>query len=148
MYQSSCTFLLKNTSKENTHGIPITTLSSQREILKIVLNSRPLFLFWPKWNKNCITTMKWNTCRPSDVFQENRSNVFPTLISVAALMRFWCVRFLFHVTWRFIYVHAWRPKYCIANGIFTVAAVTIKCELPISIHNRWPEWLALLTNGH
>lgn len=95
MYQSSCTFLLKNTSKENTYGIPITTLSSQREILKIVLNSRPLFLFWPKWNKNCITTMKWNTCRPSDVFQENRSNVFPTLISVAALVHAILMRSIF-----------------------------------------------------
>lgn len=51
--------------------------------------------FWPKWNKNCITTMKWNTCRPSDVFQENRSNVFPTLISVAALVHAILMRSIF-----------------------------------------------------
>lgn len=95
MYQSSCTFLLKNTSKENTHGIPITTLSSQREILKIVFKLKAFIPFWPKWNKNCITTMKWNTCRPSDVFQENRSNVFPTLISVAALVHAILMRSIF-----------------------------------------------------
>lgn len=149
MYQSSCTFLLKNTSKENTHGIPITTLSSQREILKIVFKLKAFIPFWPKWNKNCITTMKWNTYDQVMFSKRTAATFFqPSLAWLRSFMRFWCVRFLFHVTWRFIYVHAWRPKYCIANGIFTVAAVTIKCELPISIHNRWPEWLALLTNGH
>lgn len=116
---------------------------------KLYLNSRPLFLF--DRNEIKIASRQWNGIHVDQVmFSKRTAATFfqPSLAWLRSFMRFWCVRFLFHVTWRFIYVHAWRPKYCIANGIFTVAAVTIKCELPISIHNRWPEWLALLTNGH
>lgn len=152
---SSCTFLLKNTSKENTHGIPTTTThSSQREILKIVLNSKPLFLF--ERNEIKIASRRqWNGIHVGQVmpvFQRTAANVFPTLISVAALVHAILMRSIFisrHLTIH-LRPHAWRPKYCIANGIFTVAAanVTVKYELPISIHNRWPEWLTLLTNGH
>lgn len=127
---------------------------SQGEILKIVLNSKPLFLF--EQNEIKIASRQWNGIHADPVmsvpvFQRTAATFFQPSLAWLARSCDFDVRSIFIP--RHLAMHL-RPRltseilHCKRNIYVAAITVTVKCELSISIHSGWPEWLTLLTNGH